>query len=112
MRTRSTALQPRLLTIVRTQVELGRSLRKELRLEAENKLLRAEGSPIGIASIYRSLEQLTRDGFLQRVEVGAPTARYEPVQPDGEHHQTHRYPGRPQQIRTGLSSIPLVVFGL
>jgi DNA-binding NtrC family response regulator len=40
---------PRLLTIVRTQVELGRSLRKELRLEAENKLLRAEGRPTMIA---------------------------------------------------------------
>ena len=48
--------------------------------------LRAEGRPVGIASIYRSLEQLTRDGFVQRVDVGAPTARYEPVQPDGEHH--------------------------
>jgi DNA-binding NtrC family response regulator len=40
---------PRLLTIVGTQVELGRSLRKEQRLEAENKLLRAEGRPTMIA---------------------------------------------------------------
>ena len=40
---------PRLVAIVRTQVELGRSLRKEQRLEAENKLLRAEGSPAFIA---------------------------------------------------------------
>jgi DNA-binding NtrC family response regulator len=40
---------PRLLAIVRTQVELGRSLRKEQRLEAENKLLRAEGRPTMIA---------------------------------------------------------------
>jgi DNA-binding NtrC family response regulator len=40
---------PRLISIVRTQVELGRSLRKEQRLEAENKLLRAEGSPTFIA---------------------------------------------------------------
>ncbi len=40
---------PRLLSILRTQVELGRSLRKELRLEAENKLLRAEGAPTMIA---------------------------------------------------------------
>src|SRR5262249_58910682 len=40
---------PRLLSIVRTQVELGRSLRKEQRLEAENKLLRAEGRPAFIA---------------------------------------------------------------
>jgi DNA-binding NtrC family response regulator len=40
---------PRLLSIVRTQVELGRSLRKEQRLEAENNLLRAEGRPTMIA---------------------------------------------------------------
>jgi len=40
---------PRLLNIVRTQLELGRSLRKEQRLEAENKLLRADGSPTFIA---------------------------------------------------------------
>jgi DNA-binding NtrC family response regulator len=40
---------PRLVSIVRTQVELGRSLRKGQRLEAENKLLRAEGAPVMIA---------------------------------------------------------------
>jgi DNA-binding NtrC family response regulator len=40
---------PRLLSIVRTQVELGRSLRKEQRLEAENNLLRADGRPTFIA---------------------------------------------------------------
>ena len=39
----------RLLNIVRTQIELGRSLRKERRLEAENELLRAEGRPAMIA---------------------------------------------------------------
>lgn len=40
----------RLLTILRTQLELGRALRKGLRLEAENCLLRDEGSPKMIAS--------------------------------------------------------------
>jgi DNA-binding NtrC family response regulator len=40
---------PRLLTILRTQIELGRSLRKERRLEAENQLLRADGRPTFIA---------------------------------------------------------------
>lgn len=39
----------RLLTIVRTQVELSRSLRSQRRLEAENRLLRAEGRPDLIA---------------------------------------------------------------
>src|SRR6266699_2840259 len=40
---------PRLLNILRTQIELGRSLRKERRLEAENQLLRAEDRPAFIA---------------------------------------------------------------
>lgn len=39
----------RLLSIVRTQVDLGRALRRGMRLEAENQLLRAEGSPTLIA---------------------------------------------------------------
>lgn len=38
----------RLLTIVKTQVDLGAALRKGARLEAENKLLRADG-PVMIA---------------------------------------------------------------
>jgi DNA-binding NtrC family response regulator len=56
---------PRLLTILRTQVELGRSLRKEQRLEAENKLLRAEGAPTMIAesqAMQPILQLLSRVG--------------------------------------------------
>jgi len=37
---------PRLLAIVSTQIELCRTLRSEQRLEAENRLLRAEGRPM------------------------------------------------------------------
>jgi Fur family ferric uptake transcriptional regulator len=48
--------------------------------------LRGEGRPVGIASIYRTLEQLTRDGFLQRIDVGAGISRFEPLHSDGEHH--------------------------
>ena len=48
--------------------------------------LRAEGRPVGIASVYRALEQLTKDGFVQRIDLGAGTSRFEPRQPDGEHH--------------------------
>jgi Fur family ferric uptake transcriptional regulator len=48
--------------------------------------LREQGRRVGIASIYRALEQLTRDGYLQRVEIGADSARFEPVHTDGEHH--------------------------
>jgi len=39
----------RLLSVVRTQVELGQALRRSQRLEAENRLLRAEGRPMLIA---------------------------------------------------------------
>jgi DNA-binding NtrC family response regulator len=39
----------RLLSVLRTQVELGRALRMGQRLEAENRLLRAEGRPNFIA---------------------------------------------------------------
>src|SRR5438132_5801120 len=39
----------RLLTILRTQIELGRALRKGQRLEAENRLYREEGRPKMIA---------------------------------------------------------------
>jgi DNA-binding NtrC family response regulator len=40
----------RLLTIIRTQVELGRALRKGQRLEAENRLLRSGAGPMLIAT--------------------------------------------------------------
>ncbi len=39
----------RLLSVLRTQVELSRALRRGQRLEAENRLLRAEGLPTFIA---------------------------------------------------------------
>src|SRR5579872_522140 len=39
----------RLVSIVRTQIELRNALRRGLRLEAENRLLRAEGAPTLIA---------------------------------------------------------------
>ena len=48
--------------------------------------LRAEGRRVGIASVYRTLEQLTRDGFVQRIDIGAGTSRFEPIHSGGEHH--------------------------
>jgi Fur family transcriptional regulator, ferric uptake regulator len=48
--------------------------------------LRAEGRRVGTASVYRALEQLTRDGFVQRVDLGAGMSRFEPIHMDGEHH--------------------------
>ena len=48
--------------------------------------LRAEGSRVGIASVYRVLEQLWEHGLVQRVDVGAGIARYEAALPGGDHH--------------------------
>lgn len=55
----------RLLSILRTQVELHRALQRAARLEAENRLLRAEGRPefIAAAPAMRSvLETIARVG--------------------------------------------------
>jgi Fur family ferric uptake transcriptional regulator len=48
--------------------------------------LRADGRAVGIASVYRVLDLLGDLGLVQRIDVGAGTARYEPSLPSGEHH--------------------------
>ena len=48
--------------------------------------LRAQGRRVGIASVYRILEQLSKDGFVQRIDIGAGTTRFEPIHAGGEHH--------------------------
>ena len=55
----------RLLSVVRTQIELSRALRRSQRLEAENRLLRAEGRPVFIAespAMQQVLELIARVG--------------------------------------------------
>jgi DNA-binding NtrC family response regulator len=55
----------RLLTILRTQVELRRALQQAERLEAENRMLRAEGRPeffAGAPSMQPVLELISRVG--------------------------------------------------
>ena len=49
-------------------------------------VVRDDGSRIGLASIYRTLDLLDRTGLVQRFEVGEGSARYEPAYPSGEHH--------------------------
>lgn len=48
--------------------------------------LRAADRPVGIASVYRSLDLLHGLGLVTRVETGDGVARYEPALPGGEHH--------------------------
>jgi Fur family ferric uptake transcriptional regulator len=49
-------------------------------------LLRERGSGVGLASIYRALDLLDRNGLVQRFDVGEGVARYEPAMPGGDHH--------------------------
>lgn len=48
--------------------------------------LRATGSRIGRASVYRVLDLLVEHGLVERVTVGQGLARFERVLASGEHH--------------------------
>ena len=48
--------------------------------------IRADGRAVGIASVYRALDQLVELRLVQRVELGDGIARFEPSHTDGEHH--------------------------
>jgi Fur family transcriptional regulator, ferric uptake regulator len=48
--------------------------------------LRGRGRPVGTASVYRALDLLGRAGVVARVEVGGGGARYEAIEPGGDHH--------------------------
>jgi Fur family transcriptional regulator, ferric uptake regulator len=54
--------------------------------EIFDELRASPGRPVGIASVYRILDLLTAEGFVQRIELGSGVARYEPAWPDGHHH--------------------------
>ncbi len=54
-------------------------------LEIEDEL-RGSDQRVGRASIYRILELLGERGLINRLEVGDGTARYERVDPGGDHH--------------------------
>jgi Fur family ferric uptake transcriptional regulator len=44
------------------------------------------GGRVGIASVYRALDQLVELELVQRVELGDGIARFEPSHRDGDHH--------------------------
>lgn len=48
--------------------------------------LRSKRRRVGLASIYRTLDQLSAEGFLQRLELGDDVTRFEAVHEDGGHH--------------------------
>jgi Fur family ferric uptake transcriptional regulator len=47
--------------------------------------LRGDDRRVGIASVYRTLELLSKLNLVRRVDIGT-AACYEPAQPGGEHH--------------------------
>lgn len=48
--------------------------------------LRAVGSRVGIASVYRALDGLDGLGLVQRVDLGDGISRFEPAHEGGDHH--------------------------
>jgi Fur family transcriptional regulator, ferric uptake regulator len=48
--------------------------------------LRAGGTAVGVASVYRALDQLAQLGLVQRIDVGDGVARFERVHADDHHH--------------------------
>jgi Fur family transcriptional regulator, ferric uptake regulator len=48
--------------------------------------LRGSGRTVGIASVYRVLELLASEGYVQRIDLGSGISRYEAVQVGGDHH--------------------------
>ncbi len=48
--------------------------------------LRASGTKVGLASVYRALDLLHGMELVQRVDLGDGEMRYEPILPGGEHH--------------------------
>jgi len=48
--------------------------------------VRAGGTQVGIASVYRALDGLDELGLLQRVDLGDGISRFERADPGGDHH--------------------------
>jgi Fur family ferric uptake transcriptional regulator len=48
--------------------------------------LRSEGRSVGIASVYRVLDQLADLRLVHRVDFGHGVTRFEPAHPGGQHH--------------------------
>jgi Fur family ferric uptake transcriptional regulator len=68
--------------VVETLADLGCSVTAK---EIADRL-RERGQDVGVASIYRTLELLDRLQLARRVDAAEGVARYEPVDPSGDHH--------------------------
>jgi Fur family ferric uptake transcriptional regulator len=68
--------------VVKTLDDLGCSVTAK---EIADSLHR-QGQDVGVASIYRTLELLDTLRLTRRVDAAEGVARYEPIDPSGEHH--------------------------
>jgi Fur family ferric uptake transcriptional regulator len=68
--------------VVETLADLGCSVTAK---EIADRL-RERGQDVGVASIYRTLELLDRLNLARRVDMAEGVARYEPIDPSGDHH--------------------------
>jgi len=59
---------------------------EHLSADALYDLLRSNGSPVGIATVYRNLKLMTRMGILRELELAEGQKRYEINQPSPHHH--------------------------
>jgi Fur family ferric uptake transcriptional regulator len=48
--------------------------------------LRTKGRTVGLASVYRALDELARLRLVHRVELGHGVSRFEAAHPGGQHH--------------------------
>ena len=68
--------------VVETLADLGCSVTAK---EIADRL-HDRGSDVGVASIYRTLDLLDRLRLARRVDAAEGVARYEPIDPSGDHH--------------------------
>jgi Fur family ferric uptake transcriptional regulator len=68
--------------VVETLADLGCSVTAR---EIADRL-HDRGQDVGVASIYRTLELLDKLRLTRRVDAAEGVARYEPLDPSGEHH--------------------------
>ena len=62
---------------------------EHLSAEDVHGILRNDGSEIGLATVYRSLELLSELGILQKMDFGDGRSRYELNETDPQQHQHH-----------------------
>lgn len=58
-----------------------------LSVEDIEGVLRREGTHVGTATVYRTLELLRRAGLVNELDFGEGFKRYEPSGGDGQHHE-------------------------